>query len=66
MDTEKKLQIVIDLLPLIPYVAAGITEAVELWNKMLATLQNGITPDEQAAQVKERDDVLQRIIDKTA
>lgn len=66
MDTEKKINIIINILPLIPAVVKGVQDATELYNRMIQALKDGITPEEMESAINERDAVLQRIVDKTA
>lgn len=63
---EKKWQIVVNLLTLVPLVLRGIQEAEELYNRMLTGLKDGLTEEEWAAALADRDAVLARVIDKTA
>lgn len=65
MNTEQKVDIIVNILPLIPAVVKGIQEATELYNRMIQALRDGITPDELNSAINERDAVLERIIEKT-
>jgi hypothetical protein len=63
---EKKWEIVVNLLTLVPLVLRGIQEAEELYNRMLTGLKDGLTPEEWADALQKRDDVLARLVEKTA
>lgn len=66
MNTERKLEIIINMLPLIPLVTKGISDAVSTYNKMAKALKSGdISDDDMSLLVAETDDILDRIIDKT-
>lgn len=66
MNTEQKVEVIVNILPLIPAVVKGIQEATELYNRMIQALKDGITTEELNAAINERDAVLERIIEKTA
>jgi len=66
LNSDQKIDFMINLLPLIPPMIKGIQEAVDLYEKTVAALKNGVTVEEMNTALGERDAVLQRVIDKTA
>jgi hypothetical protein len=62
---DKKWQIVVNLLALVPLVTKGVQEAMGLYERMLAGLKDGITDEEWADALSERDNVLARVVEKT-
>lgn len=65
MNTERKVNLIIDILPLIPYVVRGIEGALNVYNKMMTALKDGITDEEWEVMKNDRDAVLTRVIERT-
>lgn len=67
MNTDKKVELIINILPLVPFIAQGIAEAADTFNRVTADLKDGtLSEDETQAMLAERDAVIERIIAKTA
>ena len=65
MSIENQVKILVNLAPLVPYVALGIKEALAVYNRIAAGLKDGVSDEEMASAVTEADAVLDRIIAKT-
>ena len=63
---DKKYELMINALKLVPAIIQGISGAVELYNKLMQALEGGITDEEWAAAITERNRVLDELIAKTA
>jgi hypothetical protein len=66
METEKKVELIVDMLPLLPLIARGVASAAETFNRMYTALKDGVTAEEWASLIAERDAVLDSVIEMTA
>lgn len=65
MNSEKKIEFIINLLPLIPLIAKGVSGAAATYDKMVKALKDGVTDDEMSAIIAERDAILDKLIADT-
>ncbi len=66
MNTEDKLEFVINLLPLVVLAGRGVAAATETFDKMYKALLDGsISEEEMALATAEMNETLDRLIAKT-
>lgn len=67
MNTEDKLEFVINLLPLAVLAGRGVAAAAETFDKMYKALKDGsISDEEMALATAEMNETLDRLIAKTS